>query len=108
MQQHRNAMQPQKQEQAKPYNRNARDLPSLRTGDTVYVQLVPNMRRWAQGRVTERVNARSYKVKTMNRGTYIRNQKFIKIRNANFEHSLQNATNNMAHEQNTTYTERPK
>ena len=44
----------------------------------------------------------------MNGGTYIRNRKFIKIRNTNFEHSLQNATNNMAHEQNTTYTERPK
>ena len=62
-------MQSQKQEQGKQYNRNTRDLPSLRTGDTVHIQLVPNMRRWAQGRVIKRVNARSYKVKTHKQNT---------------------------------------
>ena len=39
--QYGNIMQRQKQYQTKYYNRNARDLPSLKTGRPVYVQLVP-------------------------------------------------------------------
>ena len=40
-QQYRNIMQKQKSLQATHYNQNARDLPSLKTGRTVYVQLIP-------------------------------------------------------------------
>ena len=38
--QYRNIMQRQKHHQTKYYNRNTRDLPSLKTGRSVYVQLV--------------------------------------------------------------------
>ena len=38
-------------------------------------QLVPNMRKWILGIVIERVSARSYKVKTVKGGVYIRNKK---------------------------------
>ena len=35
-----------KLQQAKHYNKNAKDLPKLNIGDTVYVQLKPNVRKW--------------------------------------------------------------
>ena len=54
------------------------------------------------------MNTRSYKVKTVNGGIYIRNRKLIKARNTDFKHSLQNTRGNMTHEQSTTYTERPR
>ena len=73
IQQYRNMMQCQKHEQAKHYNKSAKDLPSLKTGNKVYVQLVPNVRKWILGIVTERVSARSYKIKTIQGGVYIRN-----------------------------------
>ena len=41
---YRNIMQRQKQQQTNYYNRNTRDLPSLKTGRPVYVQLVPKTR----------------------------------------------------------------
>ena len=75
---YRNIMQQQKQQQTHYYNRNARDLPSLKTGQPVYVQLVPKTRNWIQGHVTERLSQRTYKVKTYNGGIYIRNRKVYK------------------------------
>ena len=54
-------------------DRNSRDLPSLKTGQPVYVQLVPKTRNWTQGHVIESLSQRTYKVKTYNGGTYIRN-----------------------------------
>ena len=78
--QYRNVMQCQKHEHAKHYNKSARDLPGLKTGNAVYVQLVSNVRKWIPGIVIERISARSYKVKTIQGGVYIRNRKFIRIR----------------------------
>ena len=46
---YRNIMQRQKHQQTKYYNRNTRDLPSLKTGRPVYVQLVPKTRNWIPG-----------------------------------------------------------
>ena len=77
---YRNIMQRQKQQQTNYYNRNARDLPSLKTGRPVYVQLVPKTRNWIPGHIIERLSRRTYKVKTYNGGVYIRNRKFIKPR----------------------------
>ena len=48
IQQYRKMMQHQKHEQAKCYNKSAKDLPSLKTGDGVYVQLVPDVRDGSQ------------------------------------------------------------
>ena len=57
IQQYRNVMQHQKHEQVKHYNKSVRDLPSLKTENAVYVQLVPNTRKWIPGIVIERVSA---------------------------------------------------
>ena len=46
-------MQHQKHQQAKRYNKSASDLPSLKTGDAVHVQLVPNMRKWVPRTIIE-------------------------------------------------------
>ena len=54
----------EKHHQAKYYNRNARDLPSLKTGRPVYVQLVPKTRNWIPGHIIEKLGPRTYKVKT--------------------------------------------
>ena len=75
---YRNIMQKQKQQQTNYYNRNARDLPSLKTGRPVYVQLVPKTRNWIPGHIIERLSQRTYKIKTYNGGVYVRNRKFIK------------------------------
>ena len=75
---YRNIMQKQKQQQTNHYNRNARDLPSLKTGRPVYVQLIAKTRNWIPGHIIERLSQRTYKVKTRNGGTYTRNRKFIK------------------------------
>ena len=85
-------MQQLKQQQRHYYNRNARDLPSLKTGQPVYVQLVPKMRNWTQGYIIERLSQRTYKVKTYNGGTYTRNSKFIRPQYIDSIQSLQ--TNN--------------
>ena len=89
---YRNIMQQQKRQQTHYYNRNARDLPSLKTGQPVYAQLVPRTRNWTQGHIIERLSQRTYKIKTYNGGTYIRNRKFIKPRYTDSRQSLQ--TNN--------------
>ena len=75
IQQYRNMMQCQKHEQVKCYNKSVKDLPSLKTGDADYVQLVPNMKKWIPGIVIERISARSYRIKTVKGGIYIRLQR---------------------------------
>ena len=82
-------MQKQKHHQTKYYNRNARDLPSLKTGRPVYVQLVLRTGNWTPGYITERLSSRTYKVNTYNGGIYIRNRKFIKPRYTDSKQSLQ-------------------
>ena len=86
---YRNLMQRQKQQQTKYYNRNARDLPSIKTGRPAYVQLVPKTRNWTLGYIIERLSLRTYKVKTYNGGIYIRNRKFIKPQYTDSKQSLQ-------------------
>ena len=71
-------MQKQKQQQTRYYNRNTRDLPSLKTGRPVYVQLVPKTRNWIPGHIIEKLSQRTYKIKAYNGGVYVRNRKFIK------------------------------
>ena len=60
---YRNIMQQQKRQQTHYYNRNARDLPSLKTAQPVYAQLVPRTRNWVQGHIIERLSQRTYKIK---------------------------------------------
>ena len=104
-------MQRQKQQQTNYYNRNTRDLPSLKTGRPVYVQLVPKTRNWIPGHIIERLSSRTYKVKTYNEGIYIRNRKFIKPRYIDSKQSLQTnrmATNSREQLEQSEHYQRPK
>ena len=90
--QYRNIMQKQKQQQTNYYNRNAKDLPSLKTRKPVYVQLVPKTRNWIPGHIIERLSQRTYRLKADNGGIYIRNRKFIKPRYTDSRQSLQTSS----------------
>ena len=81
-------MQDLKDQQAEHYNKSAKDLPSLKTGNAVYVQLVPGARNWAKGVIIQVISDRTYKVKTKVGGIYVRNRKLIKIRHTDSKGSL--------------------
>ena len=83
--QQRQMMQRMKLQQARHYNKSARDLPKLNIGDTVYVQLKPNIRKWTPGIIvhTGLENSRTYSVQTIQGGQYVRNRKFFRIRYTN-------------------------
>ena len=68
-----------KLQQARHYNKNARDLPKLNIGDTVYVQLKPNIRKLTPGIIfhTGLENSRTYSVQTIQGGQYVRDRKFF-------------------------------
>ena len=85
-------MQRMKLQQASHYNKNARDLPKLNIGDTVYVQLKPNKRKWTPGIIvhTGLENSRTYSVQTTQGGQYVRNRKFFRDR-----HNQQHTTRSM-------------
>ena len=108
IQKYRKIMQHQKHEQVNHYNKSAKYLPSVKTGDAVYVQLVPNVRRWIPAVVIERISTRSYKVKTIKGGVYIRNRKFIRVKYTDSRQSLQTTGKNTAPGHNTTHTRRLK
>ena len=71
-------MQEMKHQQARHYNKSSRDLPKLKTGDAVYVQLVPKARNWARAIIIDMISNRTYKVQTKVGGIYWRNRKFVK------------------------------
>ena len=106
-QQYREMMQHQKHQQAKHYNKGAKDLPSLQTGGAIYVQLVPNMRKWIPPIIVEALSTRSYRVKTPRGGVYVRNRKF-RIRHSDSRQSLKTTLKDMIPNKNTTHTARPK
>ena len=63
----------QKHQQVKHYKKSASDLPSLKTGDVVHIQLMPNVRKWVPGTILEVISTRCYKMKTVIGGVYVRN-----------------------------------
>ena len=77
-----------KHQQAWHYNKSSRDLPKLKTGDAVYVQLMPRARNWARAIVIDIISNRTYKVQTKVGGIHGRNRKFIKPRHIDSGHSL--------------------
>ena len=101
-------MQHQKHKQAKYYNKTAKDLPSLKTGDAVYLQLVPNVRRWTPMTIVETLSARSYRLKSPRGGIYVRNRKFIRIKHTDSRQSLKTTQKDTVPDENTTHTNRPK
>ena len=108
IQQYRKVMQHQKHQQVKHYNSSAKDLPSLETGNAVYVQLVPNMRKWVPQTIIEVISARSYNEKTLIGGVYVRNQKFIKIRHIDLRQSLKTTQRDVTPNENNTNIGRPR
>ena len=107
-QQYRNIMQKQKFHQTTYYNWNARDLPSLKTGRTVYIQLTPKTRSWTPGVIIGILGPRTYRVKTLNRGIYIRNRKFIRPRNTDLKQSLETTKESRKPTEHTPHNHRPK
>ena len=108
IQQYREMMQHQRYQQAKHYNKGAKDLPSLQTGGAVYVQLVPSVRKWVPVTIVEALSARSYRVKTPRGGVYLRNRKFIRIRHSDSRQSLKTTKRDMTLSKSTTHIGRPR
>ena len=75
---YRNIMQRQKQQQTNYYNRNARDLPSLKTGRPVYVQLVPKTRNWIPGHIIEKTKLKNIQSENTQWRNLHQNRKFHK------------------------------
>ena len=84
---YRNAMQMDKEKESVHYNKSAKNLPSLKQGQTVYVQLDPQKNYWTPGIIVgcPRVDRRSYVVRTTEGGTYTRNRKFINPKDTNVQ-----------------------
>ena len=80
-------MQEMKHQQAK-HNKSSRDLPRLKTGDAVYVQLIPRAKNWARATIVDIISIRTYTVQTLKGGIYWRNRRFIKPRCSDLRHSL--------------------
>ncbi|KAL9976620.1 hypothetical protein ACROYT_G013942 [Oculina patagonica] len=69
-----------KAKQAFYYDRNARDLPPLRKGDTLRVKPIKNSKEpWLKATIQDQVNLRSYKVLTDDGSTLRRNRKHLKV-----------------------------
>ena len=81
-------MQEMKHQQAKHYKKSSRDLPRLKTGDTVYIQLVPRAKNWARATIIDVISNGTYKVQTTRDGIYWRNRRFIKPRHSDSRQSL--------------------
>ena len=65
--------------QAFYYNRNARDLPPLKTGDTVRIQPTNTPKEpWKKATVQKQINVRSYKVLTEDGSALRRNRRHLK------------------------------
>ena len=90
-------MQDMKHQQARHYNKSSRDLPKLKTGDAVYIQLVPKVKNWARAIVINVISNRTYKVQTKAGGIYWRNRKFIKLRHTDSRQSRDCSTSSQGH-----------
>ena len=81
-------MQEIKHQQAKHYNKSSRDLPRLKTGNAVYIQLVPGAKNWARATIVNVISNRTYRVQTTRGGINWRNRRFIKPRCSDCRQSL--------------------
>ena len=68
-------VQQQKHQQAKYYDKSAKDLPRIETGNAVYVHLVLSVRKCVSGTIIEKISDSSYKVNTVLGVVYVRNHK---------------------------------
>ena len=77
---YRQIMNKGKQMQAQLYNRNTRVFPRLEQSQRVVVQLDPDKNIWTPAEIIQcpAQDGRSYSLKTVHGGVYIRNRRFIK------------------------------
>ena len=77
---YRRIMDEGKQVQAQQYNRGARVLPRFEQSQKVVVQLDPDKNVWTPAQIVQCPvgEGRSYSLKTIHRGIYTRNRRFIK------------------------------
>ena len=72
-------MKERQQAQAKYYNRNTKDLPTLSEGDVVRMKPFKlGAKSWPKAQVTARLDERSYTVETENGTVYQRNRQHLK------------------------------
>ena len=72
-------MDEEKQVQAQQYNRGARVLPTLEQSQKVVVQLDPSKNVWTPVQIVHAQSDRAdHSLKTIHRGVYTRNRRFIK------------------------------
>ena len=83
--------------QKRHYDKNAKELPKLKTGDTIRIKQSANRtnKRWEKGQVQDQVNIRSYKVRTEDGREYRRNRRHLKLSSESFipQHEIQFPTN---------------
>ena len=72
------------------------------------MQLTPNIRNWTPGLIIRRINPRTYRVRTLNGGIYIRNRKFIRPRYTDSKQSLETIKGNTEPAEHTPQYLRPK
>ena len=66
------------------------------------------MRNWIPGHIIKKLSPRTYKIKTRNRGIYVRNRKFIKSRYTDLRQSPQTREETIDPAKQTPYNHRPK
>ena len=81
-------MENRKSIQSKYYNIGAKDLPPLKTGDTVRIKPQNKRKQWQKARVEDQVNIRSYNVMMENGGVYRRNRVQLRHTPENFNEPI--------------------
>lgn len=82
----KNNIQKEKNLQTKYYNRSVKDLPVLSENDNVRIQpLNKTEKSWRKGQIVEKVNDRSYKIKTEHGTNIRRNRRHLRKSMENIE-----------------------
>ncbi|XP_033123153.1 uncharacterized protein LOC117121877 [Anneissia japonica] len=71
--------QKKQRKQKESFDRGAKELPFLQSGDIVRMKPKPHCKEWKKARVKEMVNCRSYKVQTECGAEYIRNRRHLRL-----------------------------
>lgn len=74
----------QKDKQKRYFDRETKNLPELKRGDTVRIKPFGSHKTWQKGQVQSKDNIRSYKIKTEDGRTYRRNRRHLRLRKEPF------------------------
>lgn len=78
---HKGRLYENKLKQARNYNKHAKDMKTLSTGDTVRVKPMAHNKLWRKANVEENVGLRSYTVRTEDDSVYRRNRRHLRKTN---------------------------